>query len=77
MSTPGSTPSSPWTVTLAWVPGQNFGAVSVMPGRAPVTAIVGRLRAGEPVGDVAADYAISVEEVEVLWRLAQDLREEP
>lgn len=25
-----STPSRPWTVTLAWVEGQNFGRISVL-----------------------------------------------
>lgn len=65
---------SPWTVTLAWTPGQNFGRVSVMPRRSPVFAILGRVRAGEPVSEVADDYDVTVEEVQVLRHLADDIR---
>lgn len=70
------TARNPWTVTLCWTPDQNFGAVSVHPGRSPVTAIIGRVRAGEPLTDVADDYGVSVPEVQVLMRLADDLTPE-
>lgn len=69
------TASAPWTVTLAWTPDQNFGRVSVMPRRAPVFAILGLLRAGEPAATVATEHGVTVQEVEVLRHLADDLEE--
>jgi uncharacterized protein (DUF433 family) len=71
------TAASPWTVTLAWTPDQNVGAVSAMPGRAPVWAVVGSLRAGEDAETVAAEYGLTPEEVEVLRHLADDLAPNP
>lgn len=71
------TASAPWTVTLAWTPAQNGGAVSVMPSRAPVYAVLGLLRAGEAPATVAAEFGITVEEVEVLRHLAEDLEDQP
>lgn len=67
------TARDPWTLTLCWTPDQNFGAVAIYPGRAPATALVGLLRAGTPVDEVAAEFGISVGAVEVLSRLVDDL----
>lgn len=67
-----ATASEPYTVTLSWSPDQNGGRVSVLNGRAPVWALVARLRAGDPVEGVAADFGVTVQQLEVLCRLAQD-----
>lgn len=71
------TPAAPWTVTLAWTPGQNFGAVATLTGRAPLHAVLGLLHAGEPVDVVAAEHGLSREEVAVLDRLRHELGDEP
>jgi uncharacterized protein (DUF433 family) len=65
----------PWTVTLAWTPDQNWGRVSVMPHRAPVSAVAGLLRAGETHDVVAEEHQIEPREVAVLARLVDDLTE--
>lgn len=44
-----------------------------MPGRTPLYVIVGRLRAGEPPQDVADDFGLAVEQVEVLRRFADEV----
>lgn len=63
----------PLTVTLAWTPDQNFGAVSTLNGRAPIAAVVGQLRAGDPAAEVAEEFGITETEVVLLARLAADL----
>lgn len=68
------TAASPWTVTLAWTPNQNLGAVSVLNGRAPVFAILGLLQAGETPEIVADEFGITLEQIEVLRRLADEAR---
>lgn len=70
---PDPTAAAPWTVTLAWTPDQNFGAVSTLTGRAPLHAVMGLLNAGETVAVVAAEHGLSGEEVAVLDRLRQEL----
>lgn len=70
------TPAAPWTVTLAWTPGQNGGRVSVMPNRAPVFAVVGLMTAGESTDQVAAEHRITEMQAYVLWRLRCDLTDD-
>lgn len=72
-----STPSRPWTVTLAWVEGQNFGRISVMPRRTPVLAIFQLLTANERVIDVLAEYDLTPQQLEVLIRLRAELASHP
>lgn len=64
--------AAPWTVTLAWTPDQNFGAVSAVNGRVALHAIFGLLHAGEAHEAVAAEFGLSGEEVAVLDRLRQE-----
>lgn len=68
-----ATAARPWMVTLCWTWDQNGGAVSVHPSRSPVHAVLGRLRAGEARDEVAQDFGLAVEAVEVLARLADEL----
>lgn len=68
------TARTPHTVTLAWTPDQNFGRVSCLNGRVPVSVVLGRLWAGEPHDEVATDFVLSREEVGVLAVLADELR---
>lgn len=74
---PDPSAAAPWTVTLAWTPDQNGGAVATYPGRAPLHAVMGLLRAGEPVDAVAAEHGLSGEEVAVLDRLRHEIGDEP
>lgn len=69
---PDPTASAPWTVTLAWTPDQNFGAVSALNGRVALHAIFGLLYAGESHESVAAEYGLSGEEVAVLDQLRHE-----
>lgn len=69
------TAANPWTVTLAWTPDQNHGAVSIMPRRVPVYAVLGLIRAGEPHDEIAADFDLTLEEVAVIERLAEEASE--
>lgn len=73
MSAP--TARDPWTVTLAWTPGQNSGRVSILDGRSPVSAIIGQVQAAVPVAEVAAEYGCTVQDVAVLLRLVDELRD--
>lgn len=66
---PESTAAAPWTVTLCWTPTQNGGQVSVLSGRAPLSAVLGQLHAGATPAAIAADYGLTVEEIAVLQRL--------
>lgn len=71
------TAREPWTVRLCWTPEQNHGVVSVHgPSRAPITAVAALIRAGEPAEDVAAEFDLLVEEVQVLEHLIADLSRE-
>lgn len=63
------TAREPWTVTLCWTPTQNYGQVSLLDGRAPVAAVIGLLRAGTTIADIAAEFGCPVEAVEVLAQL--------
>lgn len=74
---PDSTAAAPWTVTLAWTPDQNFGAVATLTGRAPLHAVLGLLHAGETAAVVAAEHGLSREEVAVLDRLRREFTDEP
>lgn len=69
------TATNPHTITLCWTPEQNFGQVSVYPTRAPVYAVLGLLRAGEAPETVAHEHGLSVDEVRLLGRLADELTE--
>lgn len=70
------TARDPHTVTLSWTPDQNGGRVSCLNGRAPVTAVLGLLWAGEEPGRVAEEFGLSAEEVGVLDVLAEEVRNE-
>lgn len=67
------TARAPHTVTLCWTPEQNFGRVSCLNGRVPVSAVLGLLWAGEDHDAVAGEYGLSPEEVGVLAVLAREL----
>lgn len=69
------TDRDPHRIELCWAPDQNFGRVAVLPTRAPAALIVGMLRAGEPPETVAVEHGITVEQVQLLGRLADDLTE--
>lgn len=71
MSAP--TARDPHTITLCWTPDQNFGRVSCLNGRAPLSAVLGLLWAGETRETVAAEYGLTAKEVEVLAVLADEL----
>jgi uncharacterized protein (DUF433 family) len=66
------TAADPWTVTLAWTPDQNHGYVSTLNGRAPIESVVGLIRGGEPLDRIAGEYGLTVEQVSVIARLAEE-----
>jgi uncharacterized protein (DUF433 family) len=70
------TAAAPWTVTLAWAPDQNFGRVSTLNHRVPLFAIVAAIRAGDLLDEIADDYDLTTEQVEVLARLAAEAQED-
>jgi hypothetical protein len=67
------TAADPLTATLAWAVDQNSGQVSTLRGRVPVSAVVGRLAAGEDAETVAGEFGLTVGEVTVLDRLRADI----
>jgi uncharacterized protein (DUF433 family) len=69
------TAAEPWTVTLAWTPDQNFGRVATLDRRIPLFAIIGAIRAGDLLDEIADDYDLTTEQVEVLARLAEESKE--
>lgn len=66
------TARDPHTVTICWTPDQNFGRVSCLDGRAPVSAVLGRLWAGEDHDEVGTDCGLSRAEVSVLAALGDE-----
>jgi uncharacterized protein (DUF433 family) len=44
-------------------PLRGFGAPRFIQGGAPLRSVVGRIRAGEPAGDVADDYGLPLDDV--------------
>lgn len=68
------TARDPWTVTLAWTPDQNHGAVAVFPSRSPLFAVLGALTAGDTPAGVAAEFGLTEQEATVLSYLVDDLR---
>ena len=73
---PEPTAAEPWTVTLAWSPEQNAGRVSTLDRRIPLFAIVSAIRAGDVLDEIADDYDLTTEQVEVLARLAAEAQED-
>ena len=65
--------TDPHRVEVCWVEEQNFGRVSVFPNRAPVWAMIGRVRAGDDPNLVADDYGVPRSQFAVLVRLAGEL----
>lgn len=70
---PEPTAANPHTITLCWSPEQNFGQVSLLSTRAPAPVVLGALRAGDTPETVAAEYGLSVDEVRLLQRFAEEL----
>lgn len=69
------TAAAPWTATLAYTPGQNGGAVSMLDGRVSLPAVMGLLAAGEPPEVVAAEYNCTVEAARVIAQLLEDFHD--
>lgn len=67
------TAREPFTVTLAWTPDQNFGRVSTLNRRVPLFAIARAVRAGDSLEEIADDYGLTVEQVTVIARLAEEV----
>lgn len=72
---PEPTAADPWTVTLCWTPRQNYGQVSIWPGRGPVSAVWGLLTAGEDAATVAGEHHATPVEVQVLEQLRMESRD--
>lgn len=66
------TAAEPYTIALAWSPDQNFGYVSTLNGRVPIASVVGLIRVKEPLEVVADEYGLTVEQVTVIARLADE-----
>lgn len=69
------TAAHPLTVTLCWTPDQNHGRVSVYPTRAPLESVLSLLYAGESHDDIALEYGLGREQVQVLAKLAGEALE--
>lgn len=69
------TAAQPLTVTLCWTPDQNHGRVDVYPTRAPLESVLGLLYAGESHDDIALEYGLTREQVQVLAKLAAEALE--
>lgn len=67
------TAPAPRTVEIAWTPDQNFGRVSTLNRRVPLFAIARAVRAGDSVEEIADDYGLTVEQVTVIARLAEEV----
>lgn len=72
MTVPEPTAADPWTVTLAWTPDQSHGYVSTLEGRVPIASIVGLIRVKETHAQIAAEYGLPIEQVQLIARLADE-----